>query len=1183
MPVLAPLFLPAQVNIDCYRKAEEKFKKGLYTDARQSIDTCLASVLPGKTDSLFHASKELQGRCCLSTSDLDKATEIFLDLAKADSLEQGADHPITLADRYYITECYYESGNYKKALPLCREVLLNRLKSLGDQHPDYASSLNQLALILTDLGNYDTASILFNQVLLIRRSALGKDHPDYASSLDNLAVLYYSTGKYRDGILLLEEALRIRRKALGEKHPDYAETLNNLAAFHYVLGEYEAALPLYRESCSIDLEKLGNKNPDYAIDLNNLALLYARLGRYREALPLYREASQIYKSSGVNDNLHYANTLCNLADLYVDLGIYDSAFAMYEVVKQIRLTVLGKKHTDYIKTLNNMAFLYNKLGESEKALPLYQEVSLTNKEILGTRNAEYARSLNNLAYTFSLTGNYDAALPLFEESLRINKEVLGTGHTDYAAALTNLAIVYSDMGNYNSAISLLEEATDIEKKALGPASPIYALNLVTLANHYSDLSMDTSGINLLKEAVQILKDADGVKHADYAMAIQSLARAYQLTGNYDAAVPLFKNAADIYLEALGAMHPDYARVIRNQALLFKETGNLSESIAYMKKAVKIYRESLGTHHPDYVFSLFDLAESYMQSGDLDSAYTLLLELNSITNQSLQDYFSFLSEEEKRKYLAKASSFYDLFLSYLKMLPAPSSTLNEQAFDNELLLKGVVLTSVSAMQQAIIDSKDTVLIADYEKMRLMKRQLNYWLQKPVSEREINTTNLENEIHNLEISLTRRSKVFSELQASFHVRWNEIQKQLKPKQAAIEFISFHQITNSKQDGKIIYGALLLRKEDPYPNLVFLGEETLLKQIIPRIGASPQEINASYNSTALYSAVWKPLESYLKGIDTIYFSPSGILNRVSMSAPSLCDSLNLMDKFSLVQLSSTRILALPLHDHLVNSAVVYGGINYDTDTIALKNSAAKFGSKDLSQPESSPNPGNLSRGGFRYLPGTLKEAELISAMLKNKGIQTTLYSGNEAVEESFVSLSGDKAPALIHIATHGFYYPDSINEITKKISLLTKGGSAFYRFSSDPLFRSGLLMAGSNQSWKGMSLPEGVEDGILTAREVSYMNLLNTELVALSACQTGQGDVKGSEGVEGLERGFKLAGVHYLLMSLWEIPDKETTEFMSAFYDHWLGGMQIKNAFKTTQMELRKKYLKEPYKWAGFILVE
>jgi CHAT domain-containing protein len=165
---------------------------------------------------------------------------------------------------------------------------------------------------------------------------------------------------------------------------------------------------------------------------------------------------------------------------------------------------------------------------------------------------------------------------------------------------------------------------------------------------------------------------------------------------------------------------------------------------------------------------------------------------------------------------------------------------------------------------------------------------------------------------------------------------------------------------------------------------------------------------------------------------------------------------------------------------------------------------------------------------------------------------------------------------VATHGFFFPDPQGE--------QASNEKTFKVSENPMIRSGLVLAGGNHSWKtGKPLRPGLEDGILTAYEISQMNLSNTELAVLSACETGLGDLVGNEGVYGLQRAFKIAGAKYLIMSLWQVPDRPTQVFMTTFYKHWLtDGMEVPEAFRTTQSEMQTKY-GEAFKWAGFVLVE
>jgi len=253
---------------------------------------------------------------------------------------------------------------------------------------------------------------------------------------------------------------------------------------------------------------------------------------------------------------------------------------------------------------------------------------------------------------------------------------------------------------------------------------------------------------------------------------------------------------------------------------------------------------------------------------------------------------------------------------------------------------------------------------------------------------------------------------------------------------------------------------------------------------------------------------------------------------------------------------------------NVTIYGGLNYDADTIAMLANANNYNIDNL-QANRSITVSDSTRGStWNYLQGTLDEAESIESMFENSNISTKLYTANHGVEESFKSLSGRNSPEIIHLATHGFFFPDPEKEKPddRMMSLQDK---KVFKESDNPLIRSGLIMSGANMAWNGEVIPNGIDDGILTAYEVSGLDLYNTELVVLSACETGLGDIKGSEGVYGLQRSFKMAGVDYLVMSLWQVPDKETSEFMQLFYQNLLAEQSVGAAFRDAQNIMKQKY--------------
>jgi CHAT domain-containing protein len=224
----------------------------------------------------------------------------------------------------------------------------------------------------------------------------------------------------------------------------------------------------------------------------------------------------------------------------------------------------------------------------------------------------------------------------------------------------------------------------------------------------------------------------------------------------------------------------------------------------------------------------------------------------------------------------------------------------------------------------------------------------------------------------------------------------------------------------------------------------------------------------------------------------------------------------------------------------------------------------------------------GKLNYLEGTKTEVEQINQQVTEATWQTKLIENNEAIEENITKLEGKEAKGILHLATHGYAFP----EYDFKDTSISKNSLRYsYRYSTNPMVRSGLILAGGNWAWTGsdtLSKLGAEQNGILTALEVSQLNLKKTKLVVLSACETGLGKIEGSEGTFGLKRGFKLAGVEQMIVSLWSVPDKETMELMTLFYSDLTETLNPVTSFEKAQKEMRNRYPTDPEKWAGFVLV-
>jgi CHAT domain-containing protein len=431
----------------------------------------------------------------------------------------------------------------------------------------------------------------------------------------------------------------------------------------------------------------------------------------------------------------------------------------------------------------------------------------------------------------------------------------------------------------------------------------------------------------------------------------------------------------------------------------------------------------------------------------------------------------------------------------------------------------------------------------------------------------------------------------------MKWQNVRDALQAKEAAIEFAHFRLFDKNMWSDTVLYCAIILRKDLREPVWVPLFQQSQLDALLSAdakdMEGKVQKLYSGgnpkfYNGAKLYQLVWEPLEKYLQDVETVYYSPSGALNKVSFSAIPV-ETVLLSDKYKMNLVSSTRERARLNKERAgiipKGSAVVYGGLFYDADKDKLiaeaQNAILTVPEVDVTSPMlAAILPKERSGGAWVYLPGTRMEAEQICGYLNEKKIPNRIYTTTAGNEESFKRLSGAET-GIIHLATHGFFLHDIEKDIGNREIVQHLGGNSNKAFEN-PMLRSGLMLAGGNRTWTDNDIIEGIEDGILTADEIAQMNLIKTKLVVLSACETGLGEANSSEGVFGLQRAFKLAGVETLIMSLWTVPDDATSELMSAFYQLWLSGKTKREAFAEAQRQVRAKYVK-PYFWAGFVIMD
>ncbi len=1012
-------------------------------------------------------------------------------------------------------------GDPASLAPIWEKILEIREKVLGPDHPETATSLNNLAVLYANQGAYAKAEPLYLRALAINEKVLGPDHPETATSLNNLAVLYENQSDYAKAEPMYLRALAIREKVLGPNHLSTATSLNNLAEIYINQGVYAKAETLFLRALAIRENALGPAHPDTAASLNNLALLYFNQSAYAKAEPLLLRSLAVNEKTLGPDHPSTALSLNNLAEIYRNQGAYAKAKPLHLRAFAIREKALGPAHPDTAVSLNNLALLYFNQGVYAKAEPYFLRVLAVNEKALGPDHPSTATSLNNLAGLYENQGAYTKAEPLHLRALAIREKALGPTHPDTAVSLNNLALLYFNQSAYTKAEPYFLRALAVIEKALGPDHPSTALVLGNLALLYN------------KQAA------------------------------YTKAEPLNLRALAIREAALGRYHPITSASLNNLALMYLNQGAYAKAEPYFLRALAVNEKALGTDHPSTALSLNNLAGLYYVQGFYDKAAPLLRMGIRSNAFFLQRELPLLAESRRRsQQQVLSNSSVAIYSVATRWEEGPSlalfSRFNRHGLLHDIEQRQALLARGSGPQQQLAEQ-----IAGLTN-RLAAVNLSITQRQELIQQK---SQLEHQLYRLLPVLQPRV-----------VNVDLVAKALPPDGVLVEFQQYQPFDGKQPQyqrwGTPQYVALILWPTGSI-QAVQLGEAKPIEEaIVNALSATSQSLDdAPARLAAVTRLVLDPLKPHLANSRQWFLSPDGELNRVPFAAlPSpLNPSQTLANDVELRLLTTGRDLlrfqqpASKGNDPLVLANPAFDlrpGQGGSGAAVAL---AINTG---LGQRRSS------SADGIRWaaLPATTAEGTRIAAILGTKPV-----TGSEATVKR---LRGTVSPRVLHIATHGFFAPGQASKLDERLGGLVESSPMLAGFKGeDPMLRSGLVLAGANQPTADPS-----DDGLLTASEATGLQLEGTELVVLSACSTGVGDIRTGEGVYGLQRALTVAGARSTLLSLWKVDDAATAAFMEAYYKRLKAGEGRAAALAATQADFRQHAnitWRHPYVWAAWQL--
>lgn len=854
---------------------------------------------------------------------------------------------------------------------------------------------------------------------------------------------------------------------------------------------------------------------------------------------------------------------------------FEGAVDTYNIIlDKIKKKQGGTANAEYAQTLILYSQVLARKGDYDDALVKGMESYEFLKDNLDAEKQLHLTMLNNIAVTHHLKGEYERALTFYLKSIDLYEKAIQVDNTEYSQAVNNIANLYDDIGQTQKSIEYLEKALSISKTTSEESSATGMIlnNLAFMYNKMEDYEYSFKAIN---ESLSHSKKHFGVNSSTYAKSLNILALNFQDTQQYEKALLNFNKSLEITANTSGKEHVDYARVLINIARLKKETRELEKAISYFKEALIIIERNIGKQNLLYRGTLLDLALIYQSQGAYKKAYPLLKESNQTTINQIKDNFVYQTSKEKQGFITETIGNHGLnyFSNYNYLTNNNNPEALSIALNNILTSKGLVLSATKDLLSDLKSLNDPSLNKSIKQFIENRTFITKQLQLPIDERDATLSEVQESTSNLERVLVNANNEHFKNQNNYIKDFKNTQ--LKKQDLAIEFTHFR-LHNGTWTDSIMYAAYLYKKGWDTPKVVNLFEEQELKEFFEKyssrgaIATSNKKNEKVAISEFLYEMIWQPLEPHLQDVESIYYSPDGLLHKVPINALPTSEGRFLGELYNLNRVSNTASVNLENEFPDLDKVLLIGDITYDYDqnNKTIKNESAEnsvLKSKELLGNEKNKKR-NATRGSWAYLPGTKAEIEFIKDQLpKSKTLQKT-----DASESSLKELSGD-SPSVLHISTHGFFFPD-VEKETNSYSLI-----------KDPLLRSGLILANANYAWQNGSNPYEKEDGILTALEISNLDLRNTDIVILSACDTGLGDIPSSEGVYGLQRAFKMAGVNTIIMTLWEVPDKETAEFMGKFYTKWKTTNDPKESFKYAQNFMMKKYRYQPDKWAAFVYFE
>lgn len=994
-------------------------------------------------------------------------------------------------------------------------------------------------------------------------------------------------------------------------------------------ANYPEAVRQYQWALARAPRVWGENDTNTAAITNNLGETYRQMGQYDKAASLYLRTLKIYDATVGANHASVGDTLNNLALVYTATAQFAKAEPIYQRSLKIREANYGPNHLTVAASLNNLAEQYRLMGQYDKAEPLY----LRSKKIREANNdPSLADSLNNLAILYYTIGQFAKAESYFLAGLKIYEAHLGPGHQLVAGVKNNLGLLYAAMGQYPKAARLHRESLSIREEALGENHPRVADSLNNLGNLYQATRQFETAEPFYQRSLKIREAVLGPEHLDVAQSLNNLAVVYDDQHKFAAAEPLYQRSLKIREDKLGPEHYDVAETLNNLALMYQEQGDLAQAEPHLQRSLTIFTGALGPDHPRVEMCWNNLAQLHASFDRLDAAGDEADQARRVVRKHVSRVLPMLSEEEQLTFLNNRERSHFQFALTLGWKTADNAALAARSAG--WLANGKAVAQESLIQQAALGRDQEKpelkqLVNDLTAVRTALANLANAAPKPGDEatRQAELARLSARVDDLARQL--RIKGGTPPPAAW-VELDAIRQAIPPGGLLVDIVRFEPYVFSAKRGDEYwqpahyFAWLTPPAGEGEVKVIDLGEADAIDATVAgfqaamleaqgdngirQLGEPDAEKELLKSLSAVADLLLNPLREQLADKQELILSPDAELWLVPWGALPVGDGTYAIEKWNIHYVISGRDLAMSKvaqgGDRKVSAGLprIFANPNYDLPAGELPVALASvFGRKTITPSAPGQLDGktlaSLDRkfrssgtiGRAPLLPGTASEAQAITPNLRTYYGEPKLYAENQALEGVFKRLA---SPRVLVLSTHGFFLSDQEvkNVDQDRPGASSQGKPAAAPVDKDghtlenPLLRCGLLFAGCNH--RDQIKDRNLDDGILTGMEIVGTDLRATELVVLSACETGLGKVNNGEGVAGLRQAFQLAGAQAVVATLWQIPDRESALLMNDFFANLAAGQDKATALRHAQLSRiaarREQYgAAHPLFWAAFTL--